>query len=176
MSKESARNGKEHIEEAESESEKSARRGTGELEGIMVLLRRQDRMMSGITARWGASSERAFRDELASVLEENFDVRVVNINEYDDQGTVFGRPEQVELDIIVTNGTLILMELKSSIDKAGMYIFERKARFYEQRHGRNADRLIVISPMIDTRARRVGERLGIEMFGDSADVDSLERS
>ncbi len=65
------------------------------------------------------------------------------------------------------------MELKSSIDKAGMYIFERKARFYEQRHGRTANRLIVVSPMIDARARAVGERLGIEMFGDSMFVESL---
>ena len=57
-----------------------------------------------------------------------------------------------------------------------MYIFERKARFYEQRHGRKADRLIVVSPMIDARARRVGERLGIEMFGDTALVESLENA
>jgi hypothetical protein len=54
-----------------------------------------------------------------------------------------------------------------------MYSFERKARFYERRHRRQADRLIVISPMIDPRARPVAERLGIETFGDSMDVRSL---
>jgi hypothetical protein len=66
-----------------------------------------------------------------------------------------------------------LRELKSSIDKAGMYIFERKARFYERRHQRQANRLIVISPMIDARAQRVAERLGIETFGDSSEVQAL---
>lgn len=142
-------------------------------EEIMALSRKHDRTVGALGARWGLTSEKAFRDALASVLETNFDVRVVNVNEYDDQGMVFGRPDQVELDVIITNGTLILMELKSSIDKAGMYIFERKARFYEQRHGRKATRLIVVSPMIDARARTVGERLGIEMFGDSALVESL---
>lgn len=60
---------------------------------------------------------------------------------------------------------------KSWIDKAGMYIFERKARFYEQRHQRQADRLIVISPMIDARAQPVAKRLGIETYGDSLDVE-----
>ncbi|MEE6162375.1 hypothetical protein U9R62_13710 [Cylindrospermopsis raciborskii DSH] len=34
-----------------------------------------------------------------------------------------GRPEQVELDIIIKNGLTIVCELKSSIDKAGMYVF-----------------------------------------------------
>jgi len=98
---------------------------------------------------------------------------VVNVNEYDDSGEVFGRPEQVELDGIIKNGMLIICELKSSIDKAGMYIFERKARFYEKRHGRNASRLLVISPMIDARAKKAAERLGVETFGDSTDVEVL---
>ena len=54
-----------------------------------------------------------------------------------------------------------------------MYSFEHKARFYERRHGRQANRLIVISPMIDARAGKVARQLGIETFGDSTDVKSL---
>ena len=63
--------------------------------------------------------------------------------------------------------------MKSSIDKAGMYIFERKARFYEERHERKAQRLIVISPMIDPKARQVADKLGIQTYSDSEDVESL---
>ena len=73
-------------------------------------------------------------------------MQVVNVTEYDDTGEVFGRPDQIELDVIIKNGLLLICELKSSIDKAGMYSFERKARFYERHHERQADRLIVISP------------------------------
>jgi hypothetical protein len=98
---------------------------------------------------------------------------VVDVNEYDDQGEVFGRPDQVELDVIIMNGLLLICELKSSIDKAGMYAFERKARFYERRHQRQANRLLVISPMVDARARKVAERLGIEVYSDSTDVETL---
>ena len=142
-------------------------------EEIMAQARKFDRAIGGLGARWGMRSEQAFRDALAGILEESFGVQVINVNEFDDQGEVFGRPEQIELDIIIKNGLLLICELKSSIDKAGMYSFERKARFYERRHERQANRLIVISPMIDARAQKVAEQLGIETFGDSTDVNSL---
>ena len=139
----------------------------------MAQAQRHDRSIGALGSRWGLQSEKAFRDALAGILEKNFGVKVLNVNEYDDQGTVFGRPDQIELDVIIQNGLLLICELKSSIDKAGMYIFERKARFYEQRHQRTANRLIVISPMIDARARQVAERLGIETYGDSLEMQAL---
>jgi len=139
-------------------------------EEIMAQARRHDRTIGALGARWGTQSEKAFRDALAGILEQTFGVQVLNINEYDDEGVVFGRPDQVELDVIIKNGLLLICELKSSIDKAAMYIFERKARFYERRHQRQADRLIVVSPMIDARAQQVAQRLGIETYGDSMEV------
>lgn len=142
-------------------------------EEIMALAKKHDRSIGALGARWGLQSETAFRNALAGILEENFGVQVMRINEYDEQGVVFGRPDQVELDVIIKNGVLLICELKSSIDKAGMYIFERKARFYEQRHGRKAQRLIVISPMIDAKARKVAEKLGVEMYSDSDEVETL---
>ncbi len=140
---------------------------------IMAQASRHDRSIGALGSRWGMQSEAAFRNALAGILEKSFGVEVVNVNEYDDRGEVFGRPDQVELDVIIKNGLLLICELKSSIDKAGMYSFERKARFYEKRHQRKADQLIVISPMIDARARRVAEQLGIETFSDSLDVPEL---
>ena len=142
-------------------------------EEVMAQARKHDRSIGALGSRWGLQSEKAFRDALAGILEKNFGVQVVNVNDYDDEGVVFGRPDQVELDVIIKNGLLLICELKSSIDKAGMYIFERKARFYEKRHGRQANRLMVISPMIDARARKVAERLGIETYGDSLEVETL---
>ncbi len=138
-------------------------------EEVMAQALKHDRSIGALGSRWGLQSEKAFRDALAGILEKNFAVQVVNVNEYDDEGMVFGRPDQVELDVIIKNGLLLICELKSSIDKAGMYIFERKARFYEKRHGRQANRLIVISPMIDARARKVAERLGVGILaGDGS--------
>jgi hypothetical protein len=142
-------------------------------EEIMAQAKKVDRSIGGLGSRWGLQSEAAFRNALAGILEENFDVQVLNVSEYDDEGVVFGRPEQVELDVIIKNGLLLICELKSSLDKAGMYSFERKARFYEQRHARKAQRLIVISPMIDPRAQKVAKQLGIETYSDSLDVEEL---
>lgn len=142
-------------------------------EEIMALAKKYDRGIGALGARWGLQSEAAFRNALAGILEESFKVQVLHINEYDDQGIVFGQPDQVELDIIIQNDVLILCEIKSSIDKAGMYTFERKVRFYEQKHGRKATRRLVISPMIDTKAQKVAEKLGIETFSDATEVESL---
>jgi hypothetical protein len=77
------------------------------------------------------------------------------------------------LDVIIKNGVLILCELKSSMSKGDMYVFKRKADFYQQKHQRQASRLLVISPMIDKRAEKVAKTLGIEIFSDSLDVADL---
>jgi len=142
-------------------------------EEIMAQATRYDRQIGALGSRWGMQSEAAFRNALAGILEKNFGVEVLNINEYDESGEVFGRPEQIELDIIIKNGMLLICELKSSIDKAGMYIFERKARYYEKHHQRKADRLIVVSPMVDHRVQKVAAKLNIDVYSDSSDVKEL---
>jgi len=143
-------------------------------EEIMAQAKKFDRSIGALGARWGLQSEAAFRNALAGILEESFGVEVIHVNEYDEQGDVFGRPDQVELDVIIKNGLLLIYELKSSIDKAAMYIFERKVRFYEQRHQRKADRMIAISPMIDPKAQKVADKLGIETYSDSSEVSASQ--
>lgn len=142
-------------------------------EQLMAQGLKHDRSIGALGARWGMQAESTFRNALAAILEKNFEVQVINYNGYDETGEVFGRPEQIELDVIIKNGLLILCELKSSIDKGGMYVFERKARYYERHHQRVANRLLVISPMIDKRARSVAEKLGIECYDDSLDVEQI---
>ncbi len=140
---------------------------------IMAQASKFDRSIGALGARWGLRSEKAFRDALAGILEGNFGVEVINITEFDDAGEVFGRPDQIELDIIIKNGLLIICELKSSMSKSDIYAFERKARFYEKRHQRKADKLMVISPMIDSRAEKIAGKLGIETYGDSTEVEKI---
>ncbi len=95
---------------------------------------------------------------------------MINVNEFDDEGKVFGRPDQIELDIIVKNGVLIICEIKSSMSKPDMYIFERKVRFYEELHNKKTSRIIVISPMIDEKAKKVAEELNIEIYSHAEAV------
>jgi len=131
---------------------------------------RHESSIGALGARWGLQSEAAFRNGLRSILEGSFGVKVERYEDYDHEGAIFGRPDQVELDVIIYNGTLILCEIKSSMSKSDLYAFWRKKNYYEARHGRRVDRAMVISPMIDDRARRVAGDLGVELHGYAEDV------
>ncbi len=143
------------------------------LEEIKLSRSRQDQGIGALGARWGIASEHSFRAALKGILEKSFGVEVLNINEFDDEGLVFGVPDQVEIDLIIKNGVVILCELKSSMSKSDMYTFDRKVRYYEQRHQRPVQRRLAISPMIHPAARAVAEKLGIEMFGHAEDATGL---
>jgi hypothetical protein len=134
------------------------------LEEIQKANRRYESAIGAIGSRWGLYSEASFRNGLQAILGQSFGVEVINLTLYDQEGEVFGRPEQVELDIIIKNGLTIVCELKSSIDKAGMYTFGRKADFYAKNQNRVVNRKIVISPMVDERAIPVAKSLGIEIY------------
>jgi hypothetical protein len=125
------------------------------------------------TSGSGFEIQSSFRNALVGILEKSFDVQVLNITDYDDEGEVFGRPEQIELDVIIKNELLIIGEIKSSMSCSDMYTFERKVRFYEQRHQRQVNRMLVISPMFDAKAEKVANQLGIEIYSDSMDVKEL---
>ncbi len=140
---------------------------------INRLIRRVETGISAIGARWGIQAEASFRNGLAAILEESFGVRVFSVTEYDASGEVFGQPDQVELDVIVKDGQLIVCEIKSSMSRADMYTFDRKVRFYERLQGRTATRRMVISPMVEERARRIAEELGIEVYSYADDIPSL---
>ena len=143
------------------------------LEEIKLSRSRQEQAIGALGSRWGVASEHSFRTALKGILEKSFGVEVLNINEFDDEGLVFGRPDQVEIDIIIKNGAVILCELKSSISKSDMYTFDRKAQYYERRHQRPIQRKLVISPMVHPAARPVAEKLGIEVFSYVEDATGL---
>lgn len=146
---------------------------------MIAELKRQDTKVDSrigaLGARWGIFSEESFRNGLKAILEESFGARVLNVTEYDDDGEVFGRPDQVELDVIMYNGMLILCETKFSMSKADIHFFDRKTAYYEKHHNREVTRKMVISPMVDKRAKDLAKRLGIEVYSHSYDV-SLEQN
>ncbi len=166
-------NQRRHWDEQERKWEEQNRKWGETLHEIRSIRTKQEQSIGALGAHWGIASEASFRAALQGILEDSFGVKVLNVNEFDDEGIVFGQPDQVELDIIVKNGTLILCELKSSISKGDMYIFERKVKYYEKRHQRTAGRRIVVSPMVDAKAREVAKALNIEVFSYSDDITGL---
>ncbi|ROR01610.1 PD-(D/E)XK nuclease family protein [Desulfosoma caldarium] len=140
------------------------------LETLKAQAQKHESSIGALGARWGLTSEASFRNGLRAILEKSFGVQVRSVTEYDERGEVFEHPDQVELDVVVHDDVLILCEIKSSMSKSDMYAFERKVRFYEKRHQRKASRKLVISPMVDDRARQVAQRLGIEVYSYANDV------
>ena len=126
--------------------------------------------LEALEARWGITSEEAFRAALKDALERLTDLKVSRYLEKDTEGVILGRPDQVEIDVVVSNGEVWLMELKSGLSKADVYHFWKKAQFYEEKEGRKPTRLIIISPIPLPQAVEAAKYLGIELFQSPEDM------
>jgi hypothetical protein len=100
---------------------------------------------------------------------EDLGYRVRKWRMKDESGTVYGFPSMVEADILIVNDKHILIEIKSSISRGDVATFARIVRLYEEREG-ISPRPIIVSPFIDTRARVLGEQLGIELYTSPEEV------
>ena len=144
------------------------------LNEIKLLHRKHDTSIGALGARWGFRAERSFRDAIKAILEESFPVSVQRYHAIDEEGMVFGRRDQIELDLIVKNGEVIIAEIKSSISKGDVATFIRKVQFYTKKEGRVVTRKLLISPMIDNSAKELAESAGIEVYGYPEEVNLQE--
>ena len=133
-------------------------------------LRRFNHTVQGLGARWGLLSEEAFRNGLAAILTDELGFRVERYEGYDDSGSVFGHPEQVEMDVIIRNGLVIAIEIKSSISRSDLSLFQRKIAFFEQTENVTVNRRFFISPFVDPNAVALAEGMGIELYTHSLDI------
>jgi len=134
----------------------------------MAMADRLERKIGKLGARWGLLPKTTFRDGLAVILKKSFGFEV--INDYDDAGLVFGRLDQMKLDVVIKNGLLIACEIKSLMDKARLSTFWQKVDFYELKHQRKANRRLVITPFLDPRAAGLPEKLGTKGHADPKQV------
>ena len=128
-----------------------------------------DSKLGAIGARWGRDTEASFREGMRAILEE-VGFKVERYEVYDEEGTVFDQPAPVELDVIVRDGRLMLIEIKSSTGRADVAVFHRKVGFYERREGRKADRRIIVSPFVEEGARDLALALGTEIYTRAEDL------
>ncbi len=133
-------------------------------------LRRFHHTVQGLGARWGLQSEEAFRNGLAAILTDELGFRVERYEGYDDAGSVFGQPEQVEMDVIIRNSSVIAIEIKSSISRGDLALFQRKVAFFEQTENVTVNRRFFISPFVDPNAVGLAVGMGIELYTHSLDI------
>lgn len=121
--------------------------------------------IGGLGARWGMQTEEAFRHGIRTILEE-IGFTTERFLTWDAVGEVFGHPEQVELDVVVQNGQVIVVEITSSLDRENTYLFNCTVECYSRYSGRQMHRKIVVAPYADEPAKAVARRLGIEVCTD----------
>jgi hypothetical protein len=123
-----------------------------------------ERHISALGARWGLMAESAFRESLRGLLERELGFRVEKWKAYDEAGIVFGYPSEVEIDVTISDGKLILIEVSSHVRASDVLQFRRKAELYEKLTGRRPDRLIMVTPYVDEKALEAARRLEIEVY------------
>jgi hypothetical protein len=123
-----------------------------------------ERHISALGARWGLMAEDAFREGLRGLLERELGLKVERWRAYDNAGIVFGYPSEVEVDIAVSDGKLILIEVSSHVKASDVLQFKRKAELYEKMTGRKLDRLIIVTPYTDEKALEAAGQLGVEAY------------
>jgi len=125
--------------------------------------------IGALGARWGLYTEESFRQAIEAILRDvGFDVR--RYVAYDDRGEVFGRPEQIELDVVIGDGKDMILEIKSSVSRADVAIFGRKVDFYRRREGKEVGRRAIVSPFVEERARQLASEMGIEVYTRPKDM------
>ena len=133
-------------------------------------IRRFNHTVQGLGARWGLQSEEAFRNGLAAILTDELGFRVERYEGYDDSGSVFGHPEQIEMDVIIRNASVIAIEIKSSVSRSDLSLFQRKVAFFEQTENVAVNRKFFISPFVDPNAVGLAARMAIELYTHSLDI------
>ncbi len=164
LKEESDRRWQKSLEEIKRLREESEERWRELGEEIKRLHRMYDVGVGALGARWGLRAESSFREAIKGILEESFPVKVERYLAKDEEGEVFGRPDQIELDLIIRDGEVIAAEIKSSMSKSDLYTFDRKVKFFEKLEGRRVKRKIIVSPMVAPEALPVAEALGIEVY------------
>ncbi|MEM3072061.1 MAG: DUF3782 domain-containing protein, partial [Candidatus Bathyarchaeia archaeon] len=130
------------------------------MEGFRLL----ERHVSALGARWGLLTEEAFREGLKGVLEKEFNVEIERWSGYDDAGSVYGYPSIVEIDVAVHDEKTILIEVSSHLKPSDVTTFKRKAEAYERITGKKPERLMIVTPYAEDKARDACLKHGIELY------------
>ncbi|GAB6947914.1 DUF3782 domain-containing protein [Vulcanisaeta sp. JCM 16161] len=125
-----------------------------------------NRKLDALGARWSVISEEAFREGMKGIVEKILGTARVEKWTYNDtSGEVYGHPAIVDVDLVIRDGTHILVEVKSSISRGDVAEFWRVGRLYERVNGVKP-RLVIISPYVDDKAAELARELGVDVYTD----------
>ncbi len=108
-----------------------------------------------VSTRSGRRTEDTIRNALEEILKTtNFIVKREHIKD-DELG-------EFEIDIVIHNGSMLVVEVKSYVDYSDVYYFNKCINKYILLTSKKIDKKLFISPDINHNAYEYGESLGIE--------------
>ncbi|MCS7141123.1 MAG: DUF3782 domain-containing protein [Candidatus Nitrosocaldus sp.] len=126
--------------------------------------KRLDIKISSLGARWGIMNEQSVREALKGIVGKELGYTVMELNIYDDEGYVYGYPSNVQMDVVVSDGSTILLEISSHVKKSDPPILKRKTELYSRKTNRQVNRVMFVTPFVDDEAREACARFGIEVY------------
>ncbi|MEZ0247980.1 MAG: DUF3782 domain-containing protein [Thermoproteus sp.] len=133
---------------------------------LMREIKRLENVITALGARWGVMSEEAFREGLREILREagwTAEKEVLR----DEEGLVHGEPGDVEYDVVVKDGAVILLELTSAVKRGDVAIVDKKRQLYERVKGVKVAAVYIVTPFIHDRqpekVLEMAERRGIKI-------------
>ncbi len=116
-----------------------------------------------LSGRLGYGLEHIVQGVIEEFSGETFS-RVERLILTDDAGELYGVPgAQVEFDLLLSNGTAYVVEVKSHLKVGDVLTFHRKAEFATRQLGRPLKKVMIAASM-EERAEALMQRLGIEFI------------
>ncbi|MEM3915568.1 MAG: DUF3782 domain-containing protein [Candidatus Nitrosocaldus sp.] len=140
------------------------------LEGFKRVDKRFERMdmkISVLGARWGIMNEQSVREALKGMVGEELGYTISEWVTYDDEGYVYGYPSRVQLDIVVSDGKVIALEITSHVKKSDPIMLKKKAELYRKKEGKEIGKLVFVTPFIDDDAIEICSKFGIDVYTPS---------
>ncbi|ACB40002.1 PD-(D/E)XK nuclease family protein [Pyrobaculum neutrophilum] len=137
-----------------------------DVEELWRAINRLERKLDALGARWGVISEEAFREGMRAMLREaGWSVSKEVL--YDREGYVYGTPSEVDYDVVVRDGRLIIVEITSSLKRSDLPTIVKKRELYERARGAKVAAVYVVTPYIDDRyperVKAMAKDLGLEV-------------
>lgn len=127
--------------------------------------------LEALFSRAGSSAEAAFREGLREIVREA-GYTVESFQGQDPTGYINHDPgRSYDLDILVRDGSVIAVEIKSSVGSPDLVRFSRTVSLFEQQTGRRVTKRVMIAASIRPEARQRAAELGIILGIDTTALD-----
>ncbi|MGC9178152.1 MAG: DUF3782 domain-containing protein [Conexivisphaera sp.] len=119
-------------------------------EDLARLERRLVTLINGLGASWGLVNEEVFREGIREILwEAGWEVESVVLK--DDEGYVYGSPSDVEYDVTIKDGAVMIVEITASLRRSDIQVLVRKRELFERLRNTKVGLHYVVTPFVSDR-------------------------